>query len=193
VWFESGVRNVRPPLLGPAGETTAPPRIDANTNTGESARSVVSNLNAISAFLEEFTIAANAATSEIDDANAAGATQPFVRDGIAGRLGLTLEEPASRLEVLVGNFSESMRRLAGEIAFSLETATAPERSVTISELASLVEHINESTPSIRKFQGATQRVSSAYERLRPVLWRIAHALDQVIAANHEILKLKLLA
>jgi uncharacterized protein YukE len=193
VWFESGVRNVSLRLPDVGESAPSQTLINNIANAGESVGSVASNLNALSALLEEITVAVNAASSEIEDADAAGATQAFVRAGIVQRLVLTLQETASRLEVLVGNYSESMRRLAGEIAFSLETATEPERNVTVSELASLAVHINKSTPSFRKFQGATQRVGSTHERLRPVLWRLAHAIDQVITANHEILKLRPLA
>jgi len=179
VWFE----NEEPIDDGPGDEEELG-FLEKLTEMNEGLDSANLNLTAIPEVMNQITEVVGDATTQLNKANASGAP-PSARVFITDVLAQALAEPASRLEVLAGNYRQSVERMDAGITYALsEISTAAAPSADLVEfrdrVAQMLAAADSTFPNITTFRDATIQSGEATRALRRVSRRIAAALQQIL-------------
>lgn len=141
----------------------------------------------IAAITNEITVLVRQATDKTTRVNTLGGTAG-ARAEIADRLAKSLEDPAIRLDVLAGEYRQSVDRADPGMVYLLTRIRenpdlqkeAPGFIPTISQLLRTIDGV---TPSITSFRTSLLEAGEATKALRRINRRIANALDVMINAN----------
>jgi hypothetical protein len=142
------------------------------------------NLTAIPEVMSQITDVVGDATTQLNRANASSApasARVFITDGLAQ----ALAEPASRLEVLAGNYRQSIERMDSGVTYGLReisAATTPSDDLVEfrDRVAQMLAAADITFPSITTFRDAALQSGEATRALRRVNRRIAAALQQIL-------------
>jgi hypothetical protein len=188
VWFESTAAvdvEIEPDQLGSTDEN-APGFLEKIADMSEALDSANISLAAIPEVMGQITERVNVATTRLAKANASGAPAS-ARLSITNELARELEEPASRLSVLVGDYSLSVERMSPGIIYVLTVAREQPSNQEATEFASKVRNMlvaaEESFPAVEGFRRSALESGEASRLLRRVNRHIASSLEQILSAK----------
>lgn len=106
----------------------------------------------------------------------------------ANRLALRLEDPASRLEVLVGEYSQSIRRIDPGVTFLIQRLIdEPEQRgaapAFVQMIRGLVTAVEASIPATGTFRDSIRATGAATRPLKRVTHRIASSYESFVASS----------
>jgi hypothetical protein len=183
VWFESAPIDVEPVSTASSADEEGPGFLEVLADMSEGIGSANLSLTAIAEVIGRIDKQVGAATVRMTKANATGAPAS-ARVSITNELASELEEPASRLAVLVGDYSQSMERMSPGIQFALKVARdQPENQDAVSfkeMVVGMVRAARETLPKIEYFRKTLLETGEASRALRRVNGKIAASLQQIL-------------
>ncbi|HYK02303.1 MAG TPA: hypothetical protein VE974_11140 [Thermoanaerobaculia bacterium] len=184
VWFETSVPktpSVKESETSPTDEEAfdeEPGFLEKLAEMSDAMDSLSLNLDSLTAVMHEINGAVNESTSQINEINAAGAN-PSARLSVTNRLAQKLEEPASRLEVLVGDYRQTVSRMHPGMMYALAEAKARSDDASSEAFRQQVREfiaVTDSTwPILQSFRDVLLTAGEAARSLRRVNRRITSA------------------
>jgi methyl-accepting chemotaxis protein len=157
------------------------------TEMSEGIDAAVMSLTAIPEVMNQINVIVSEATGHLTAVNASGGPAS-ARVAIADRLASHLTEPASRLEVLAGDYRHSIERMNDGISYALSSIRNTEAQSD--ELLSFREHVSqmigaaeETFPAIQAFRDSAKETGEATRALRRTNRRIATSLEQILQTS----------
>lgn len=185
VWFEAHL-TTEPALPASSGEPDdddEPGFLEKVADMSLSLDTAAVNLETLTGVLSEITSIISDSTSEIAAVNASGA-DPQARLALANALASRIAEPASRLEVVVGEYRASVERIDPGLTYLLGQAEAERGSEAaesfrerVREMISAVEALYASAEGYRNVAAVT---ADASRSLRKVYRRIMASTDRLL-------------
>jgi hypothetical protein len=184
VWFEQGVATVDSSNnIVDAEDGDEPGFLEKLAESSEGMNSAIMTLQTIAEINNEINTLVTASAERMQVANKSGA-DPSARVFIANELATQIAEPASRLQVVVGEFSQSMSRVDFGVRYTLEEtlkkrgdAQAEAFKAQVAELVQTYRGVFEST---RQYREAVVENANATRSLRKAFLRIVASLDVVL-------------
>lgn len=195
IWFES-------PELSASSEL-APREVDDDDEVGflekladleDGMHGIVPILGNAARITEEITAHFNQSTEETtrSDEQSGGAG---ARVQIANRLAARLEDPASRLEVVVGEYAQSVRRMDPGMTYLLQRLVdEPEHKAVefANTIRALIDSAETSLASTSRFRDSLHETGGATRPLKRVTHRIASTLQLFIDVTQILLAWRVL-
>lgn len=150
----------------------------------ESATQVAKTVAAVTIEIGEM---ANEVAEQTERVNQLGGA-PGAKVEIANRLARKLDDPTTRLEVLVGEYSQSIERIHPGTVYLLklirdDPQARQEAGEFPRQIGSLIEAVEVTTPKLEGFRNSLLSSGEATRDLRKANRRIAAALELMLSAN----------
>jgi hypothetical protein len=191
VWFER-VGVISPTEIAASGIDVeeagddAPGFLEQIADMSEAMDSASTTLGAVTTVFNEIGEIADAGAVEMN-AIAASGGPASARVSVADRLAKMFESPASKLEVLAGDYSHSVERMDPGMRYLLSAAREAGESESAAEFRANVTQMIVSAEgtmiSIERLRSETLAVGDATRSLRTVNRRIAASLGQILATR----------
>jgi len=189
VWFEQGVaaqQEVTEVETAENEPVEEPGFLEKLAESSEGISSAMLSLQAIGEINTEITALVTAAGQRMTFANQSGA-DPSARVFIANELAAQVAEPASRLEVVAGEFAQSMSRVDYGIRYTIQEAQSkPDDEQAQAFMRQIEETVNiyrSMFQSTREYREQVVKGAEATRSLRKVFSRIVRSLDVVLATE----------
>lgn len=188
VWFEHGLPSSNEEQSDlPAGEEADEPGfLEKLAESSEGIAAAVMTLQTIAEINTEITAIVTASAERMSVANSTGA-DPSARVFIANELAAQIAEPASRLEVVSGEFARSMNRVDFGVRYTLEEARTKsddeQAQAFRAQIADVVRIYRGMFQSTREYREQVAKNADATRSIRKVFLRIVASLDIVLATE----------
>ena len=193
VWFGS---DLAPGVIGDeegdisSTESDEPGFLEKLTDMTEGLGSVAQTAEVIAAVINSVAAMTGEASGQVDRVNTSGGS-PGAKLVIANKFAGRLEEPASKLEVLSGEYAQSIERIHPGMIYILrrfrEEPELQEQSPDfLAQISSMIVAVDGATPNIVSFRASLHQAGEASRELRKVSRRISASLGKIIDANERM-------
>lgn len=187
VWFERGISAIDTSETVVSEDSLEEPGfLEKLAESSEGMSSAIMTLQTIAEINTEITELVTSSAEQMQVANRSGA-DPSARVFIANDLASQLTEPASRLEVVAGEFAQSMTRVDFGVRYTLEEAAKKpgdgQALAFRAHVADLVETYRGMFESTRQYREMVAQNADATRSLRRSFLRIVASLDVVLATE----------
>jgi len=185
VWFESAAIISAQSGIETEEETEddTPGFLEKMADMSEGLDSANISLTAIPEVIGQIGQRVESASARLNKVNASGGPAS-ARLAITNQLAEELAEPASRLEVLAGDYAQSIERMSPGIVYALTLASQrPEDEDAVSfmgKVRGLIESAEGAFPALEDFRRSALESGEASRLLRRVNRRIAGSLGQIL-------------
>ncbi|HJQ39883.1 MAG TPA: hypothetical protein VKB93_22300 [Thermoanaerobaculia bacterium] len=187
VWFESSVVHspnvVTAVAEGELADDDALGFLEQIAEMSEAMDSASATLDAVTTVFNEIGELANAGAAELNAINASGGPAS-ARVAVTNRLATSFDSPASKMEVLAGDYSRSVDRMDAGMRYLLTAARAAPDVEGASEfrenVGRMIVNAESTMQSIEQLRSETLAAGDATRSFRAVNRRIARSLTQIL-------------
>jgi hypothetical protein len=183
VWFEQrATSNAENDGVGDSEQPEELGFLEQMAEMSEAMDSASATLESITTIFNEIGRLAEAGASELTAINASGGPAS-ARVAVANRVATALDDPATKLAVLAGDYSNSVARMDPGITYALRTSQESDADVFREKVRETVQTSEGSLAAVERLRNEALAAGEATRALRKVNRRIANSLNQILGTR----------